>query len=276
MLKRYWRLISVALVITGVALILFFIWPQKKIGAELIFLDVGQGDAILIKTPYGQNVLIDGGPDTRVLKGLGKYLPWSERSLSAVLLTHPHDDHLFGLIRVGERYSVEQVFTGFRMATSAPYQAWLDRVVTTTPLVVGQRLIFGPDCYLEVLSNGQLFNNDNDGSLVTKFVYDNFSVLLPGDLGLKGEAVLLAMASSTLDSDILKIGHHGSAESSGEEWLKAVSPDLTVISVGADNRYGHPSLRTLNRLDRLGLVYERTDQQGDIRIWSDGQSFIIK
>ncbi|NCN25845.1 MBL fold metallo-hydrolase [Candidatus Falkowbacteria bacterium] len=276
MLKRYWRLTSVTLVIIGVTLVLFFVWPQKKIGAELIFLDVGQGDAMLIKTPYGQTVLVDGGPDALVLKGLGRYLPWSDRSLSAVLLTHPHDDHLFGLIRVGERYSSEQIFTGFRIATSAPYQAWLERVATTTPLKTGQRLIFGPDCYLEVLSDGRLASNDNDGSLVTKFVYDNFSVLLPGDLGLKGENILLVASSSILNADILKIGHHGSAESSSEAWLKAVSPKLTVISVGMDNRYGHPSLRILNRLDRLGLSYKRTDQEGDIHVWSDGQSFVVK
>ncbi|PIT96254.1 hypothetical protein COT94_00995 [Candidatus Falkowbacteria bacterium CG10_big_fil_rev_8_21_14_0_10_37_14] len=276
MKKRYWRLTSVTLVITGVALVLFFVWPQQKNGAELIFLNVGQGDAILIKTPYEQTILIDGGPDALVLKGLGRYLPWSDRDLSAILLTHPHDDHLFGLIRVAERYFSEQVFTGFRTATSAPYQAWLERVATTTPLKTGQRLIFGPDCYLEVLSDGCLAGNDNDGSLVTKFVYDNFSVLLPGDLGLKGENILLAASSSILNADILKIGHHGSAESSSETWLRAVSPDLTVISVGIDNRYGHPSLRTLNRLDRLGLSYKRTDREGDIRVWSDGQSFVVK
>ena len=272
------------LLILGIAAVLLTVLifglsysPPEEL--EVDFLDVGQGDAILIKSPFGQNILIDGGPDSKVIEGLGKNLPFWDKRIDLMVLTHPHDDHVTGLIEVIKRYSVKKIlYTG--VIHSAPnYLAWLAVIrERKIPLVIidrPQKIVLGDDCYMEIIYPRKNFlaqetDNLNNSSIVARLVYGQTKFLLMGDAEIEVEKELLADGAD-LSAQVLKVGHHGSDTSSGEEFLKAVSPQIAAIQVGKDNDFGHPSLRILKRLERAGAEILRTDKNGTIKLVSDGR-----
>ena len=246
---------------------------------EVDFLDVGQGDAILIKSPFGQNILIDGGPDSKVIEGLGKNLPFWDKRIDLMVLTHPHDDHVTGLIEVIKRYSVKKIlYTG--VIHSAPnYLAWLEKIrERKIPLVIidrPQKIVLGDDCYMEIIYPRKSFlaqetDNLNNSSIVARLVYGQTKFLLMGDAEMEVEKELLS-SGGDLSAQVLKTGHHGSDTSSNEEFLEAVSPQIAAIQAGKDNDFGHPSLRILKRLERAGAEILRTDKNGTIKLVSDGR-----
>lgn len=262
------RLLSAILIMIGVALLSIAFWPQSKSVATVEFLAVGQGDATLITSPTGRRVLIDGGPDKSVLLGLGDSLGYWRRHLEAVILTHPHDDHLFGLLEVIKRYQVGNLLSGSGTSTENSYTRWLNDDAPHRLLTAGDRLELGPDESITVINDGLASKDLNDRSLVLRYVYKDFSVLLMGDAGADIEPLISAT------STIIKIGHHGSDYGSGETFLKTVAPELAIISVGKNN-YGHPSPRVINRLKRLNIPYQRTDVAGAVKLESDGSGFTI-
>lgn len=251
--------------------------PPKEL--EVDFLDVGQGDAILIKSPFGQNILIDGGPDSSVIEELGKNLPFWDKRIDLMVLTHPHDDHVTGLIEVIKRYSVKKIlYTG--VVHDAPnYLAWLEEIrERKIPLIIidrPQKIVLGDDCYLEIISPrksllGRETDNLNNSSIVAKLVYRQTKFLLAGDVEIEVEKELLA-GGVDLTAQVLKTGHHGSDTSSSEGFLETVSPKIAIIEVGKDNDFGHPSLRILKRLERVGTKILRTDLDGTVKLVSDGE-----
>ena len=256
--------------------------PPENLGVD--FLDVGQGDAILIKTPFGQNILIDGGPDNKVIEELGKNLPFWDRQIDLMVLTHPHDDHATGLIEVIKRYSVKKIlYTG--VVHSAPnYLAWLEAIrERKIPLIIidrPQKIILGDNCYLEIIFPRKSLlarevDNLNNSSIVARLVYGETKFLLMGDAEIEVEKELLS-SGADLSAQVLKTGHHGSDTSSSQEFLEAVSPRTAVIQVGKDNDFGHPSLRILKRLERAGAEILRTDLDGTIKLVSNGKEISKK
>ncbi len=284
------KTLSVILVI--LAAVLFLALGDKDgRGLEIISFDIGQGDAILIKTPKNQTMLIDGGPNNKVLQKLGQYLPVLTKRIDIVLLTHPHADHVTGLIEVLKRYDIGMVIlTGADLKTDV-YSEFLKIIKEKNiPVVIaeaGEAIHFSPAAAgleFDILSPEQaedlVFNkksegfgssgNDvNDTSIVGKLMFNDFSILLTGDATSKIENQLLAYGEN-LKSDILKVGHHGSKYSSTLQFLKFVSPKAAIIEVGVKNRYGHPSEAALSRLKIAGANVFRTDLNGDIKILTDG------
>lgn len=271
----------------AVALLTFFIWQAvgwagaHRGRAMLHFFDVGQGDAILIEAPNGNQVLIDGGPDQRILEKLGGTLsPW-DRSLDLVILTHPHADHLDGLVEVIKRYRVGMVLESGVNHTIPEYGEWhrlLEangvRVVTAQ---AGQRVRLSPSVSLEVLAPARRFigrspRDIHDAMVVVKFIYASTTALLMGDAERPLERELVA-SGANLDVDLLKAGHHGSKTSTSEEFLRAATPQAAIISAGRRNRYGHPTAEVLDRLASFSIRTHRTDQDGDITAVSDGSAF---
>lgn len=259
---------------------------------EIISLDVGQGDAILIKTPKNQTMLVDGGPNNKVLQKLGKYLTVTSKKIDIILLTHPHADHVTGLIEVSKRYDIGAVIlNGSDLKTDAYYEFLKVIKEKNIPVMIaefGEAIHFDKNLEFDVLaptiSSNIVFNkqgegfgsagNDvNDTSIVGKLIFDNFSMIFMGDATYKIENQLLAYGEN-LKSDILKVGHHGSKFSSLLSFLNAVSPKAAIIEVGAKNRYGHPATAALSRLKMIDAEVFRTDLNGDIKIISDG--FITK
>ena len=274
-----------------VALIVWFLVLNQRPGRilEMDFLNVGQGDAILIKTPKGQTVLIDGGPDNKVLEKLGKYLTPLQKRIDLIILTHPHTDHISGLIEVLRRYDIGLVILSGAEIKTDVYAEFLKATKTNNVQILiaeaGQAIHFDKNLEFDIISpdknlSSLVFNkksesfgtggNDvNDASIVGKLIYNNFSIMFMGDATSKIENQLLAYGDN-LKSDILKVGHHGSKYSSFTNFLKIVAPKAGIIEVGAKNFYGHPSQAALSRLGMFNVNIFRTDQNGDIRVLSNG------
>jgi len=259
----------------------------EKNQLQLIFCDVGQGDAILIKIPNQDRdeVLVDGGPDNSVLSCLGENLPFYDRKIKSVVLTHPDKDHLAGLIEVLKRYQVEEVWWTGVVGSTVYYREFLatiaDKKVPTKIARAGDPIIQEGQIKLKVLYpvqnyQGKKMANLNDSSIVLRLIFRQFSALLPGDLPDNKQTELLSQ-NLEIKSRILKVSHHGSKNGLATEFLSQVNPGVAVISVGAGNRYGHPTAETLGKLTKIvGLKIYRTDLNGEIKINSDGSKYWVE
>ena len=244
---------------------------------------------VFIETPNGNQILIDGGPNDRILGKLGRTLPFWDRSIDLVILTHPEKDHLAGLVDVLDRYKVgAALWTGVEHST-AEYREWvsaLEEKNTPTFIArVGQRVKIGSDITLDILApfddwNGKTATKLNDTGIVSRLQHGKISMLFTGDISKSVERRLLFESLNSklliLDSDVLKVGHHGSKTSSIEEFLNAVSPEVSVIQVGGKNRYGHPTQEVLGRLAAVGARILRNDLEGDVRFESDGTTYWLR
>lgn len=243
------------------------------------FLDVGQGSAIFIQTPYHQNILIDGGDvDAKVLRQLPKFMPFYDRSIDLIIVTHPHDDHVGGLVKVLQRYKVYKIIYNGLSYNSPTYEEFLQTVQDhNIPLVIAdkQQIIhLGSDLQLEILYPftslvGKQIDNWNNTSIVSRLVYKNNKFLFTGDIENAVEEKLISQ-DINIQADVMLAAHHGSDTSNTLEFLQTVQPSFSVIQCGLDNEFGHPSLRVLRRLDRLGVTYLRNDWSGWVRFVSDG------
>jgi len=270
--------------------------PDKRL--HLVFCDVGQGDAILI-THGSSQILIDGGPNNQVLNCLANNMPFWDREIEMVVLTHPEKDHFGGLIDVIERYDVKYFVVNSVVNDSAGFWEFREVVLAEEALIFspqeGERLKIGPlifevfwpeerlDDLLvwshfaealrdkeKILGAASVAGNPNETSIVLKLSFGNFDTLLTGDIGFISEKKL--DLADLGEIEVLKIGHHGSKYSTSEEFLAQVKPELAVISVGK-NSFGHPTEEVLSKLTSLGIQYLRTDKQGEIEIVSDGKSW---
>ena len=263
-------------------------WPTHSSQLQVSFLDVGQGDAILIETPSQRQILVDGGPSPEKLsQELGEKLPFWDKSLDLVVLSHPHSDHLGGLVGVLQRYRVEQVLEPEIDQSSAVYQEWLRAVeekdIKRTTAQEGQKIDLGDGIWLEVLNPKlePLTGTDSpihDNAVVLRLRWNKVSFLLTSDIGEDAEREILAQGLE-VDSAVLKVAHHGSATSTSDLFLAAVSPQVAVISVGADNMYDLPNREeVVPRLEqRLGEdMVLLTSERGTIEIDTDGQRLWVK
>jgi len=257
---------------------------QQRTKLEVDVLDVGQGDAILIKTPYEQNILIDGGPDNTVLAQLGKNLAFFDKNIDLMILTHPHSDHVTGLVEVLRRYKVKKVMMTGVLHTAPYYLAFLDEIkkqnIPVEIVKSPEDIVLSADLDLKILYpltdlSNQKFDNLNNTSIVSKLIYKNTSFLFTGDAQSEVEDQLLKNKTD-LTANVLKVGHHGSKYSTTSEFLEAVKPQYAVISAGKDNDFGHPHMQTLDRLEQDKIGIWRTDLLGTISVISDGQQITIK
>ena len=248
---------------------------------------MGQGDAALITTPSGQHILVDGGPDPAVAaRLLGSRLPFWDRTVDLVVLTHPHADHVTGLTEVLRRYDVKLVLEREIDHQSPPLAAWREELAEEGAVVsqawAGQMITVGDGVFAHVLWPPQTQSTEapsdlNSASVVLRLTYGDVSFLLTGDLLSEGEAGLLALGAA-IDSEVLKVAHHGSRSSSSGVFLQAVSPVAAVISSGEGNRFGHPDPETVDAL--LGHVDEAllfmTSERGSVEFVTDGRRLEVK
>ena len=248
------------------------------------FFDIGQGDSAFIETPDKFQALIDGGPDDSVLTCLGKVMSFGDREINLVILTHPDADHLTGLIDVLQRYKVDQVIETGVNHDSARYQKWKDLVgeknINDKIADKNEMLNWGQQTHFEILYPMSSFaqvdvENLNDTSIVGRLDFGEISVLFTGDAE-EQENHRMVEAGEYLASQILKVSHHGSKNGTTSELLDAVRPEIGIISVGKDNRYGHPAKSILDLLDSYKVQIYRTDINGTIELISDGKSYSIE
>ncbi|MBI4216812.1 MAG: DNA internalization-related competence protein ComEC/Rec2 [Chloroflexi bacterium] len=259
----------------------FFTLPPASL--QVYFLDVGQGDAVLIRTPQNRKILIDGGPSPAVLSAqLGQRLPFWDRTIDLVVLTHPDSDHLSGLVETLRHYQVKAAWEGGRAQDGSPsavdaktgpvYREWqtllTEKGIPHQQAQAGMLLELEPGLRLEVLHPppglpaGAFEEEDNYGA-VLRLTAGEVSFLFAADLRVEGELYLIGQAQSSLQSTMLKVAHHGSDTSTSPEWLEAVAPQMAVISVAEKNPFDLPSPEVRERLeaklgaDRVLLTSER-------------------
>lgn len=245
--------------------------PREELWVD--FLDIGQGDAVLLSTPTGEHILIDGGPEQTVLEELGEVMPFLDRRIDLMVLTHPHEDHLMGLIQVLRRYEVGAVLisgVNYGGPLVEAFLAEMERQQVPLFLVNPDHdWVFG-EVTIDVLYPltpllGTTLDNVNNASVVVAIEYHGHRILLSGDAEVEEEEAMLEEGLD-LDADVFKAGHHGSRTSSTEPFLDVVTPEIVVIQSGEGNSYGHPHPETLEHLDDRDIEVHRNDLEGRIRV----------
>lgn len=306
-MKKIIIIISVLSILIG-GLFLYTKLNNLQKHFQVTFFNIGQGDAALIQFNDGEKMLVDCGPDRKILSKLGRALPFYDRTIDYVLATHPDLDHYGGCVDVLKNYKVKEVITNGRKKEYDPYWREWDEAIKNEGAIV--KIMDQPEEWIIASSTLQFISPDsslpldvaaadsNNYSIVFKLKNDRTSFLFTGDMeeplekalvhkycsaptpssspsqaegdtspsyqeGGKGELPRQSFGCPILQSNVLKIGHHGSDTASGEDFLNLVHPQTTIISVGK-NKYGHPSLRVLKKLERVGSEILRTDEQGNI------------
>ncbi|MBI4993237.1 MAG: MBL fold metallo-hydrolase [Candidatus Magasanikbacteria bacterium] len=265
---------------------------NRKENLRITFLDIGQGDASFIEFPTGEQMLVDCAVDSRILSALGRVMEFYDNDLDYLVVTHPDSDHYGGCEDVLRRFQVKNIIYNDARKYHDPvwrsfWQAVQNENAVYHPvnqpviwLIGGSTINFiYPDHSVAsstAFALGQKEMGDNNASVVFRLDYAERGVLFTGDMENELEKYLLNKNSGQLKSDILKVGHHGSGGASGKSFLSAVAPEYAGISVGADNTYGHPSLRVLKRLERAGAKVFRTDLDRDIGFEINGGGVILK
>lgn len=264
-----------------------FIWAASirvDRHGELIvaFLNVGQGDAIYIEAPNGNQILIDGGPPSgAVLRALGKVMPFWDRTLDLVLVTHPDQDHVGGIPAVIERMRIENVVTTENTSDTGAYETFEKALRGKHPTRIlaraGERFILDNGIVLEILfpDRNALGWETNTASIVARLSYGEQTFLFTGDSPESVEKYIVGEGGAQLHSSVLKLAHHGSRTSSSKIFLSAVSPEYAVISAGRDNKYGHPHREVVNLLAELKIPTFSTAEQGTIIFKTDGANLRV-
>jgi competence protein ComEC len=257
----------------------------SKPGWNILFLDVGEGDAAVITFPEGKAMLIDSGQRTRYRDyGAKTVVPLLEylgiHHLNWLVATHPHNDHIGGLLSVVETFPVDTVWEIKTSFNSLTFQQLNERLRENGTVIqyptAGTAKWLGPHELVEffnpIADLPSSNENLNNRSLVFKLLAGKVPILFPGDLEQEGEAVLLAY-NDLLKADLLKVAHHGAATSTTIPFLNLTRPELAIVSVGDGNKFGHPAPFILRRLEKAGVKIHRTDQQGALWIWTDGNTY---
>lgn len=284
-MKKYSVIFILALIfLVGLGVFEYLKYNDGKL--KIVFCDVGQGDAIYIRTSSNLDILIDGGPDKKVLDCLSSNMPFWDREIDAVILTHPHADHFAGLIFVIEAYSVKNFYQSAGREDSDLYNLLrlklADKNLNAKKLGAGGKFRDSSNFKLKFLlprlndieeaDQNSTNINLNDVSLVGILEFGNFSVLLTGD----GESgVLENIKNQISDIDVIKIPHHGSRDGLTKAQVDTISADLAIIMVGENNKFQHPSKEMINLLEGSDVKVMRTDLNGEIRLISDGDSYSI-
>lgn len=272
-LNKIWRTWGLCLLAGYVALAVL-IWQLPDDKFHMYFLNIGQGDSTLIKTPENHQILIDGGPKNYVLQQLDQVMPFFDKNIDLVVITHPHADHIDGLVEVLKRYEVNAILMTGVDYKSPSYDEFLKIVATkniqTYIAKNDDDFRFGTVTFDVIYPNksilGKRFINLNNSSIVAKVLYAGKTILMTGDMAFEEEAALIKTGLN-LKADILKVGHHGSKTSTSQEFLKLVKPEIAIIQSGKGNSFGHPSKESLDRLKAAGAqqIY-RNDIDGRIEI----------
>ncbi|MCM3291812.1 MBL fold metallo-hydrolase [Paenibacillus sp. MER 180] len=242
---------------------------------QVYYLDVGQGDSTLIKTPKGQHVLIDGGQNGQGENVVSYLKQYGVKELDAVIATHPDADHIGGLDTVIDAIPVKSVYAPRVSHTTKTYKDFLmavkNRGLKIKAAKAGLELPLDGVAAEFLAPVGDYGKDLNAWSAVLKVTYKNTSFIFSGDAEKKSETDMVN-SGANLKADVYKVGHHGSDTSTSAEFLKAIHPTYAVISVGKDNKYGHPKDVVLDRLRKSGVKVFRTDEQGTIISISDGKT----
>jgi competence protein ComEC len=293
---------------TGVIILISFIWSLPDGKLKIVFCDVGQGDAAYVRFPDGRDMVVDGGPNNRVIECLGRHMPFWDRHLDIIMMTHPQKDHMQGLIAVLSRYQVQYFIRSDVVNTTEGYVKLMDvvrmRNIEQRFMTQGEAINLGDTSLLFLWPSdiqiakgvrasqiaasgtdvlGSSTGDLNDYSLVFALRYGDFDVLFTGDADTRVEANYIGMqfVPSHIEGladekvEVLKVPHHGSKTGMSEAFVQWVKPQISIISVGK-NGYGHPTKEAIDMLQSVGSTVVRTDERGDVVIISDGKNWEVE
>jgi len=271
--ERIWRviiiIIPILIILSSSRFFFGIFFPLFNFSDSFVsFLDVGQGDAAMIRTPNGKNILIDGGPDNLVLERIGKLLPYFSRRIDIIIISHYHDDHISGLREIISRYDVGAIIYQAGGEGNNDFKSLIDAANDKNIKIIEvnekTELSFSNDCRLNIFNPLSLnIPKDGNNSLLSKLNCAGKIYLFSGDNELAVEKALLAN-NLDVSANIMKASHHGSRTSNSEPFIEAVGAEFLVISVGADNRFGHPNQEVLDRAKTRKIKVKRTDISGNI------------
>ncbi|TSC61296.1 MAG: hypothetical protein G01um1014107_51 [Parcubacteria group bacterium Gr01-1014_107] len=282
LVKKYLKAATLAFLILANLFIWNIAWSSSNSKLLVYFLNVDQGDAILIKAPSGNKMLIDGGPGSIVLEELSKALAFYDRKIEVILATHPDADHIGGLPGVLERYEVDFIIEPGVSADTRIFESFEKSLGNSKAQKLlarrGMKVDLGGGAVLVVLfPDRELSKVDpNDASIVAKLFFGETDFMFTGDAPLKIEQYLVSLDGENLKSDVLKTGHHGSQTSTSEIFVNQVAPEYVVLSAGKDNKYGHPHSEVLEILRKSQARILGTYELGTILIKSDGEKVYLK
>lgn len=281
-MKSQIKIITFVLVIIASFLLIKFTTSEIDDNFHLYFLDVGQGDALYARDKSGNDILIDGGPDLSILTGIGNAMLYNDRVIDYLVLTHPHADHLFGLVEVVKRYEVKNIILTDAIATTQEYQEFLniikDKNIHTILANNGEIYKIGDNFNFQIIYPDESFKdtnikNLNNTSIIGKIIFGSVSIQATGDAEKDLQGKIANKYCDQLSSNIIKIAHHGSKNGINTNFFDCVNPEMAIISVGFDNKFGHPHQETLEFLNKNNVKTLRTDEQSTIEIISDGINF---
>lgn len=251
--------------------------PQEL---EVHFIDIGQGDAILVRTKNGKNMLIDSGSGKESHRLIDYLQTQGVQMIDIVIATHPDEDHIGGMAEVIRKFGIGSFYMPNKVHHTMSFEQMIsmlkEKKIRVIKANAGETIPFDNDTELLILNpDDRIYVDNNNYSVVTKLTYKNNSFLFTGDIDAVNEYNLLADFGEQLDADILKLAHHGSSGSSAPEFIRMVSPVAAVASCGAGNSYGHPHDEVCARLKAYGIPLYRTDEQGNIVFYSDGENIRV-
>lgn len=272
-MKKYYLVVFAFLLLLANIFLFRLDWKNSHRVLTFAMLNVGQGDALFIESPTGTQIMFDLGPARKVLGPLSKLMSPFDRTIDAVFITNPDADHIGGFSDIFKNYKVGAVFESGTLNDSKTFQNLKTEIKNQNiPNILarrGMKLHIGGGAVVDILFPDRDVSAwpTNDGSIVARFSYGDTSIMLSGDSTTKTEKIILSENSTEqLESAFLKVGHHGSRTSTSSSFVKAVSPEYALISVGKDNKYGHPHADTLAVLTQSGTKILRTDLLGTIII----------
>ena len=264
--KKYSLAILAVSLLIIVSFIFYADWQISNHKFTFAMLDVGQGDALFIESPTGVQILLDGGPPGRILSALTRVMPPFDRTLDAIVVTNPDQDHIGGFSDILKIYKIGKVFEPGTINDSKTYQNLEEEIKNKNiPKILakkGMKLHLGGGAVVDILFPDRDVSlwDTNEGSVVARLAYGGTSIMLMGDSTVATEKIILGENSGiALKSSILKVGHHGSRTSTSDAFVKVVAPAYAFISDGKDNKYGHPHKEVLHTLERFGVKVLRTD-----------------
>ena len=252
---------------------------------KVYFLNVGQGDSAFIQTPEDHQILIDGGPNAAALQKIASLMPFWDKTIDLVILTHPESDHMQGLLDILQIYRADYILWSGVKKNAAEYDEWIN--VLNKQKEMGAKIIIAEsgqkikvgDAEIDTLfpfkslEGSDITKSANDTCVVDKLIYGKNSFLFTGDISFAAEKELVD-GKLDLQSDVLKVAHHGSKYSTSDLFLQNIKAKFAVIEVGK-NTYGHPTPEVLQRLEKFGIKVFRTDKNGDVEFVSDGKNINI-
>lgn len=274
------RLLALAIIfIVTTSLITTIYQLRQRAIMSVTFFDVDQGDSILITTPHGGHVLIDGGKDNTVLERLGRSLNFFDKKIDMVIATHDDLDHVGGLPEVLNRYQVDTLVTSLPNSTNVAMSTVIDTTLAKDVHILHanshKQITTDDGVVIDILFPTENMDGTEDGnsaSIVAKVSYGEISFLLTGDMPHAGELYLVGMYGDELKSDVLKLGHHGSDTSTHPKFLETVKPKAVVVSAGKNNSFAHPHKAVVELVQKFGAQIFSTIDEGNIRFETDGLS----